>query len=80
MKFPKYNFKKIPPQNSSYARDRTLCVYNLVFLGLSMWAQHFKLKHHDSNHNPQTCKGNSLRDYPYHQATTLRWYNQVRDT
>ena len=30
MKFPKYNFKKIPPQNSSYARDRTLCVYNLV--------------------------------------------------
>ena len=28
MKFPKYNFKKIPPQN---ARDRTLCVYNLVF-------------------------------------------------
>ena len=31
MKFPKYNFKKIPPQNSSYARDRTLCVYNLVY-------------------------------------------------
>ena len=31
LKFPKYNFKKIPPQNSSYARDRTLCVYNLVY-------------------------------------------------
>ena len=30
MKFPKYNFEKFLPQNSSYARDRTLCVYNLV--------------------------------------------------
>ena len=122
MKFLRYNFKKIPPQNSSYARDRTLCVYNLVFffiylfffyfffyeqknwliwhdiialahlnsnfiawdhcscLGLSMWAHHFKLKRHDLNHNPQTCKGDGLRDCPYYQATTLQWYNLVRDT
>ena len=33
----------------------------------------FKLKRHDSNHNPRTCKGDGSRD-SYHQAATLRWF------
>ena len=39
-------------------------------LGPSMWIQHFKLKRHNSNHNPRTCKGDGSRN-SYYQATTL---------
>ena len=44
-------------------------------LGLFMWAQHFKLNHHNSNHNSRNRKGDGLRD-SYHQAITLRWFKQ----
>ena len=44
-------------------------------LGLFMWAHHFKVKRHDSNHNPWTRMGNGSRD-SYHQAASLWWFNK----
>ena len=44
-------------------------------LGLSIWAQHFKVKRHNSNHNSRTHTGNGSRD-SYHKAATLRWFNK----
>ena len=40
------------------------------YLGPSLWTQHFKLKHHNLNHNPRICKADGSRN-SYYQATTL---------
>ena len=55
-----------PPKSKFYS------VGPLKLLGAIHVGTKFKLKHHDSNHNPQTRKGDGSRDF-YHQAATLRW-------